>query len=64
MIELKDNDEIKDSDDLMDYFEKNNFNENQDLKSKKIATEFIWMQICVLRSIDNYNHNFIDDELF
>lgn len=65
IIELKDNNEIKDSKNLMAYLENNNlFMGNQDIKSKKIATEFIWMQICVLRSIDNYNHNFIDDELF
>jgi hypothetical protein len=49
----------------MNYLEKNNlFKENQDLKSKMVAVEFIWMQICVLRNIDNYNKNFIDDELF
>jgi hypothetical protein len=40
------------------------FLENKDLKSKKIAAEFMFMQISILRTIDNYNNNFIDNELF
>jgi hypothetical protein len=64
-MELADNIAIKNPESLMKYLENNNlFKENQDLKSKKIAAEFIWMQILVLRTISNYNHNFINDELF
>jgi hypothetical protein len=40
------------------------FFDDQDLKSKKIASEFMFMQISVLRAIDYYNKNFIDNELF
>ena len=65
VMELADNIAIKNPESLMKYLENNNlFKENQDLKSKKIAAEFIWMQISVLRTISNYNHNFINDELF
>lgn len=65
IYELKNNDGINNSDDLMRYMDDNNlFKEGQDIKSKKIATEFIFLQIAVLRSLLNYNKNFINDELF
>ena len=56
---------INNSDDLMYLLEKKQlFFDDQDLKSKKIASEFMFMQISVLRAIDYYNKNFIDNELF
>lgn len=64
-MKLKDDDSISDSESLFEYFENNGlFKDNQDLKSKKIAVEFAFMQICILRTISNYNHNFINHELF
>ena len=65
LVKLKDNDNIVDSNSLMNYLEQNNlFKVNQDIKSKKVAAEFMFMQICVLRAISDYNKNFIDNELF
>ena len=62
---LLDDETISDSNLLLDYFEKNNlFIDHQDLKSKKIASEFLFMKLCVLRAIRDYNKNFIDNELF
>jgi len=65
IVGLQNDNSIRNQDDLMKFLENNNlFNDNQNLKSKKIAVEFIYMQLCVLRAINYYNHNFIDDELF
>ena len=65
ICELKDNENINSANDLMCYLEDNKlFKNNQDFKSRKIAAEFMFMQICVLRAINDYNRNFIDNELF
>ena len=65
ILSLRDDENINNVDDLMNYLEsKNLFKNNQDLKSKKIAAEFMFMQIGVLRVVDDYNRNFIDNELF
>jgi len=65
ILELKDNDDINSTNDLLDYLENDDyFLKNQDFKSKKIAVEFMFMQISILRAIDDYNNNFIDNELF
>ena len=65
VTKLQNNDVINNTEDLMQYFENNNFfKDNQDLKSKRIAVEFIFMQISVLRAINDYNEHFIDNELF
>jgi hypothetical protein len=65
VIDLKDNEEINSAEDVLKYLEENElFLGERDLKSKKIAAEFMFMQIRVLRAIDDYNQNFIDSELF
>lgn len=65
LVDIMNNDDIIDSNSLLNYLEQNNlFKVDQDLKSKKIAAEFMFMQICVLRVISDYNNNFIDNELF
>jgi hypothetical protein len=64
-MQLKANTTINTTDDLMNNLEnEGKFKENQDIKSKEIAIAFIYMQISVLRAIDDYNQNFIDNELF
>ena len=65
VLKLKDYDGINNANDLLHYLENNDyFLEYKDFKSKKIAVEFMFMQISILRAIDDYNNNFIDDELF
>ena len=65
IMELHNNDKINNADDLFKYLDDNSlFKDGQDLKSKKIAAEFMFMQISILRTMHDYNKNFIDNELF
>ena len=65
VMDLRENDTIKNAEDLMKYLLDNKlFLDNQDYKSKRIAAEFIFMQIAALRAIHDYNIHFFDNELF
>jgi hypothetical protein len=64
-MKLRKNDTINNVGDLMKYLLENDlFLDDKDSKSKRIAAEFIFMQIAILRAINNYNIHFIDNELF
>ena len=65
VMDLRKNDTIKNAEDLMKYLVENKlFLDDQDYKSKRIAAEFIFMQIAVLRAMHDYNTHFFDNELF